>query len=109
MTGHSQSPRPEQTLNLLCLAGHKTIHQLVSRSKLHPVADQFPCHSEAMATILGLFHIPRSPGTLEKNDVTGSMHRELADAKRNLLTVRRAMATDARALRQRIEAELERR
>jgi len=32
---------------------------------------------------------------------------EMANAKRNLLTVRRAMAADARALRQRVEAELE--
>jgi ERCC4-related helicase len=59
-----------------CLACQQTIHQLIRRAQLQPMAGEPITHPKTMAAIFGLLKIARSPGSLQKHDMSSAMQSE---------------------------------
>ena len=76
MTLKSDATWSKQHINALCLAGHQTIHQLVSGTELQPVAGQPIPHPKAVAAILRLLEISRCPGAFQEHHMPRSMQGE---------------------------------
>jgi hypothetical protein len=58
------------------LARQQTIHQLIRGAQLQPMAGESIPHPKAMAAIFGLLKITRSPGSLQKHDMSSAMQSE---------------------------------
>jgi hypothetical protein len=58
------------------LARQQTIHQLIRGTQLQPMAREPVTHPKAMAAIFGLLEITRSPGPLQKHNMSSAMQRE---------------------------------
>jgi hypothetical protein len=70
------STRSQQHFDAFGLARQQTIHQLIRRTELQPMAREPVTHPKAMAAVFGLLEIARSPGPLQKHDMSSAMKRE---------------------------------
>jgi ERCC4-related helicase len=66
----------QQHFDAFGLARQQTIHQLIGRTELQPMARETVTHPKAMAAVFGLLKITRSPGPLQKNHMSSTMQRE---------------------------------
>jgi hypothetical protein len=76
LTLKREATRPKQQLNAFRFASNQTIHELISKTELKPMADQTSFHPNAMAPILRLVDVPRGPRPFQEDNMLSAVERK---------------------------------